>query len=478
MSQWGCYNSKNSDFCSNTLGTPAPIEIYHSIDWFKEKITWKSHISWEYLWFPVDFPWIQPIESWLRNAQAVSGLSRLEPRHLQSQAPYPLRCPCHLHSMVLHGWLKSKGCNKNHMIYDSWFMIYDFLPTMMIYNHSGTKRLFWFCWWYRSSLSNQSGLLKGASILINIHQPHLSGLSYHARSYWPTEKGAIGCPYIVLTWFSVSKYLHCKNVDMSHEQSMESYLSRRMSRVPWMSCTAKNISTCTSSNPKYTLPGWLNAAGLGGIYIHFNTKPWKSTNSKSFKWFICPMQFMPTCWSNHPATHELLNDSVHSLQMYWLVDYDYPPVKKLWNGQWTRLNWRIINWGMSIACHHPKYTLNGSNGNKPMAATHWNHIYWYDCHDHLVSWQDHLFPSHFHLISISFPSHFHTFLTLTFTISTFTTIFLALLAVLAGAGAPRPPAPKAAAAAAAGDAAGAGTGPAGGAAGGVLGGHENGNLSI
>ena len=35
-----------------------------SIGWFKGKITGKSHISWENLWFPVDFPLSQPIE-WL-----------------------------------------------------------------------------------------------------------------------------------------------------------------------------------------------------------------------------------------------------------------------------------------------------------------------------------------------------------------------------------------------------------------------------
>ena len=33
-----------------------------SIDWFKGKITGKSHISRENLWFPVDFPLSQPIE--------------------------------------------------------------------------------------------------------------------------------------------------------------------------------------------------------------------------------------------------------------------------------------------------------------------------------------------------------------------------------------------------------------------------------
>ena len=35
---------------------------YISIDWFKGKITGKSNISWENLWFPVDFPLGQPIE--------------------------------------------------------------------------------------------------------------------------------------------------------------------------------------------------------------------------------------------------------------------------------------------------------------------------------------------------------------------------------------------------------------------------------
>ena len=33
-----------------------------SMDWFEGKITGKSHISWENLWFPVDFPSSQPID--------------------------------------------------------------------------------------------------------------------------------------------------------------------------------------------------------------------------------------------------------------------------------------------------------------------------------------------------------------------------------------------------------------------------------
>ena len=39
-----------------------PKRSIESIDWFKGKITGKSHISWENLWFPVDFPLSQPID--------------------------------------------------------------------------------------------------------------------------------------------------------------------------------------------------------------------------------------------------------------------------------------------------------------------------------------------------------------------------------------------------------------------------------
>ena len=39
------------------------FQNHDSIDWFKGKITGKSHISWENLWFPVDFPINQPIDS-------------------------------------------------------------------------------------------------------------------------------------------------------------------------------------------------------------------------------------------------------------------------------------------------------------------------------------------------------------------------------------------------------------------------------
>ena len=37
-------------------------QFHKSIDWFKGTITGNSHISWENLWFPVDFPLSQPIE--------------------------------------------------------------------------------------------------------------------------------------------------------------------------------------------------------------------------------------------------------------------------------------------------------------------------------------------------------------------------------------------------------------------------------
>ena len=37
-------------------------EMRPSIDWFKGKITGSSHISWENLWFPIDFPLSQPLE--------------------------------------------------------------------------------------------------------------------------------------------------------------------------------------------------------------------------------------------------------------------------------------------------------------------------------------------------------------------------------------------------------------------------------
>jgi hypothetical protein len=36
---------------------------YPPMDWFKGKFTGKAHIYWENLWFPVDFPLNQSIES-------------------------------------------------------------------------------------------------------------------------------------------------------------------------------------------------------------------------------------------------------------------------------------------------------------------------------------------------------------------------------------------------------------------------------
>ena len=43
-----------------------------SIDWFKGKNTGKSHISWENLWFPVDFPLNQPIDYAIFGAAWIS----------------------------------------------------------------------------------------------------------------------------------------------------------------------------------------------------------------------------------------------------------------------------------------------------------------------------------------------------------------------------------------------------------------------
>ena len=47
------------------------FSIFLSIDWFKGKITGKSHISWENPWFTVDFPLSQPIDSisWEESSQ-------------------------------------------------------------------------------------------------------------------------------------------------------------------------------------------------------------------------------------------------------------------------------------------------------------------------------------------------------------------------------------------------------------------------
>ena len=45
-----------------------------SIDWFKGKITGKSHISWENLWFPVGFPLSQPGDVSVYHGVSSSGL--------------------------------------------------------------------------------------------------------------------------------------------------------------------------------------------------------------------------------------------------------------------------------------------------------------------------------------------------------------------------------------------------------------------
>ena len=54
---------------------------FQSIGWFKGKITGNSHISWENLWFPVDFPLGQPIdinnspEHWAWNPTMIQGVT-------------------------------------------------------------------------------------------------------------------------------------------------------------------------------------------------------------------------------------------------------------------------------------------------------------------------------------------------------------------------------------------------------------------
>ena len=45
------------------------------MDWFKAKFTGKPHISWENLWFPVDFPLNQSIE-WFFCGQNLKKMSQ------------------------------------------------------------------------------------------------------------------------------------------------------------------------------------------------------------------------------------------------------------------------------------------------------------------------------------------------------------------------------------------------------------------
>ena len=48
------------------------IDRDDSIDWFKGKITGKSHSLWESLWFPVDFPLSQPIK-WSKDGKVLGS---------------------------------------------------------------------------------------------------------------------------------------------------------------------------------------------------------------------------------------------------------------------------------------------------------------------------------------------------------------------------------------------------------------------
>ena len=62
------------------------ILVLVSIDWFKGKITGDSHISWENLWFPVDFPLSQAIDT--RNFDPEIGSGNIdEHRHLLLARP-------------------------------------------------------------------------------------------------------------------------------------------------------------------------------------------------------------------------------------------------------------------------------------------------------------------------------------------------------------------------------------------------------
>ena len=79
--------------CMCTISVVDIISV--SIDWLKGNITGQSHISWENLWFPVDFPLSQPIDQRVTEhvekspvqkvaedwQQALDVLEQLEGRH-------------------------------------------------------------------------------------------------------------------------------------------------------------------------------------------------------------------------------------------------------------------------------------------------------------------------------------------------------------------------------------------------------------
>ena len=66
------------------------IEHHGTMDWFKGKFTGKPHISWENLWFPVDFPLNQSIE-W--NIMEHPGYPVIPPGFEQPRQRY-LSCNC------------------------------------------------------------------------------------------------------------------------------------------------------------------------------------------------------------------------------------------------------------------------------------------------------------------------------------------------------------------------------------------------
>ena len=58
-------------------GSVKPRKSPPSIDWFKGKITGTSHVSWENLWFTVDFPASQPIDRMISLGPAWRRVMRM-----------------------------------------------------------------------------------------------------------------------------------------------------------------------------------------------------------------------------------------------------------------------------------------------------------------------------------------------------------------------------------------------------------------
>ena len=84
-----------------------------SIDWFKGKITWNFHISWEDLWFPVKiFPQVNPLKPPTRSLFAATFIQL--PRNIwaafhDSQSQYLYLC----HPMPISTIWDNILCNNN-----------------------------------------------------------------------------------------------------------------------------------------------------------------------------------------------------------------------------------------------------------------------------------------------------------------------------------------------------------------------------